>query len=733
MSALTLLRRFLFNKSTLNISNTHRYLIRCWCNLRASTHCQNLKLNYDRELFIRSVLTRSNVCLDVPDMTLCRKYRRHRRKMKQKSKEEEEQSESDDLLKDISLITQMYMKKENLIKDPLLEPTEISRPNKDDQMGLSDVFYTSETIQKLLKAYEELDCTADEIETFLQRLRLSIKTYEDPRKKETVSFGIEDPSIAVSNVNCPGCGAILHCQDKNRAGYISSKKFLSLTPEKLERTFCFRCVLMKYHNYCLNMKVPIEHYPSILSHIQDSRAIVLFTVDMTDLNNSLIKDILPIIGHKRPVYIIGNKVDLIPMDSPSYLNRMRKYLHGICSEAGWNPVGHNIRHIALVSAKTGYGIEDLITKLFKDYKKNGDIYLVGSANVGKSSLFNILLQSDLCKSQAQLIFQKATVSVWPGTTLDLLKFPVLSPGIDKMYKRKARLMEQAEMIEKIEVQRRVRLAKTGQTKNAVLRGFFGMTKFVPLPDEEYGGFDQPQYTSDKVDASIKPVQETSKLKEMKAKQLEQFKANLNQNHWFYDTPGVINKNQITSYLTPEELQVLLSCKMFRPRTFLMKPNQTMFVSGLGRIDYTEGTENVLLTLVNNNNIKVHYMNTSEAEDFYRENIGTGVLQIPLGDEDRLRQIPPLVGNTFHITGTGWKQTVCDIVLSSVGWFGVSSRREHRFTLCAYTPGGHGCVSRPPLLPNAVNLKSKRIQGTPKYGVSKCLSLVKLPPLKLKEM
>jgi ribosome biogenesis GTPase A len=51
----------------------------------------------------------------------------------------------------------------------------------------------------------------------------------------------------------------------------------------------------------------------------------------------------------------------------------------------------------------------------------GDVYLLGCTNVGKSTLFNALLQSDYCKVKAVDLIQRATTSPWPGTTLNLLK------------------------------------------------------------------------------------------------------------------------------------------------------------------------------------------------------------------------------------------------------------------------------------------------------------------------
>lgn len=55
----------------------------------------------------------------------------------------------------------------------------------------------------------------------------------------------------------------------------------------------------------------------------------------------------------------------------------------------------------------------------------GDVYLVGCTNVGKSSLFNALLQSDYCKTKAVDLMQRATTAPWPGTTLNLLKVELL--------------------------------------------------------------------------------------------------------------------------------------------------------------------------------------------------------------------------------------------------------------------------------------------------------------------
>lgn len=65
--------------------------------------------------------------------------------------------------------------------------------------------------------------------------------------------------------------------------------------------------------------------------------------------------------------------------------------------------------------------------------------MVGCTNVGKSTMFNTLLNSDYCKVQATDLIQRATISPWPGTTLNLLKFPILNPLPNKQWLRVQRL------------------------------------------------------------------------------------------------------------------------------------------------------------------------------------------------------------------------------------------------------------------------------------------------------
>jgi len=59
-------------------------------------------------------------------------------------------------------------------------------------------------------------------------------------------------------------------------------------------------------------------------------------------------------------------------------------------------------------------------------------------------------------------------------------------------------------------------------------------------------------------------------------------------NWCYDTPGTIQPDQILDLLTMQELLSVLPKKIISPRTFILYVNQTIFLGGIGRLDYVEG-------------------------------------------------------------------------------------------------------------------------------------------------
>ena len=289
-----------------------------------------------------------------------------------------------------------------------------------------------------------------------------------PLTPDEFEYGTADPAIPVSQIPCGGCGAFLHCQNTSVPGYIPKEIFIIKTNHQLRGQICQRCRFLKEHDVALNVQISPEDYPRILSVIRDQVAMVVLIVDLLDFPCSIWPDLLGIIGEKRPVCVVGNKVDLLPKDNRGYLGQIKKSLVQSLESHGLNKA--NIKEVCLISAKTGYGVETLITKIQKSWAYRGDVYLMGCTNVGKSSLFNALIQSDFCKTQAIDVLQRATVSAWPGTTLNLLKFPMLRPSSIRLYERFRRIKAESDTWKAEEELRKQQLKETKNPKYATLIG-----------------------------------------------------------------------------------------------------------------------------------------------------------------------------------------------------------------------------------------------------------------------
>lgn len=238
------------------------------------------------------------------------------------------------------------------------------------------------------------------------------KKKERAGKGEHQVFGTPDMDEPASDTCCAGCGAVLHCTAVDVPGYLPSEKFRVLQQEeRLGGATCQRCHLLTHHHKALNLQVSSDQYRAIVQQLRPLRALVLLVVDLLDVPDSIVPNLPALVGTNKHIVVLGNKIDLLPGDAPNYLQRIKRQLYQYCHNAGF---GRQVTDIHLISAKTGYGIEGLISSLQRSWKYKGDVYLVGSANAGKSTLFNALLESDYCKSKASDLIHKATISPWPG-------------------------------------------------------------------------------------------------------------------------------------------------------------------------------------------------------------------------------------------------------------------------------------------------------------------------------
>lgn len=553
-----------------------------------------------------------------------------------------------------------------------------------------------------VRAYDVLQKRDTAISGFIQTLESSPTREDISEDIEELraelwrtNYGSANPSVPASKVPCGGCGAFLHCTDVSIPGFMPSEVFVSLNEDGLRAQSCQRCLYLQHFNSALNVKVDRDAYLTMLAQVRDKKALALLMVDLTDMPCSLWHDVTQLLGPRQPVLVVANKVDLLPCDTPGYLARVKA-----CVEQNLKDVGlvHGVKGVCLISAKTGYGVEDLISQLHNVWRMKGDIYLIGCTNVGKSTLFNALLQSDLCQENATDLIQRATTSVWPGTTLNLLKFPVMRPSGWRLHLRLKRLARDRALLQQELAHRRQMYQTTKKPQYAMLIGRIGMTFKAKNSDSETGAFRKPYNP------------ETSIFK---------------QSHFCYDTPGAVYRDQILDILTLEELLKVLPKEIITPRTVLLRLNQTLYLSGLARVDLLQvpRSRHIYATVFASPQLPIHIVDTPDAEEFYRSHLGTEMLGVPLGSAKRLVDFPVLEGKELTYMGQGWKSSCGDVVLSSAGWISFTFNYGEEATVRAWTPEGRGIHRRvPAMLPEAVQLKGRRIRGTPTYANRSCTAL-----------
>lgn len=485
--------------------------------------------------------------------------------------------------------------------------------------------------------------------------------------------------------------------------------FKGRTEKELKALTCQRCHFLKHYNIALDIEVTPQSYIDTISAIKDQFALAIVMVDLLDFPCSIWPGVHELLGPKRPIFVVGNKVDLLPRDCNSYLDHIKQCLKEEIIKSGFDSL--NVKHVSLISAKTGYGIEELITQLQKIWAYKGDVYLLGCTNVGKSSLFNVLLNSDYSRPETEDLIPKATTCPWPGTTLKMLKFPIHRPSEIRVFERFKRLNSEKFIKAEREKLRIESARKSGKITDAVPMGTIGRT-YIKTPEDV-----------DDVFAMSKGTQPITTFNE-RSKEYQKAR-------WVYDTPGVMHPQQITNLLTPQELKELQPKQMISPRSYRLKIGMSLFVAGLGRLDFIKSDSPDLtwiqIFLFASFDLPTMIVETEHALDIYKKYLNTPLLKVPMGNEERLEKWPGLECHPDDLIVKGYilkpklKELNCsgDITLSSCGWVGLRVPVDVECVFRAWTPHARGVYLRTPsLVPYAERLIGKRIRNSLAYNTSK---------------
>lgn len=204
-------------------------------------------------------------------------------------------------------------------------------------------------------------------------------------------------------MKCIGCGAELQSDDPNKPGYVPAHNL------DKEDVICRRCFRLKNYNEVQDVGLESEDFLDLLNNLADKKGLVVNVVDIFDFEGSFIHALKRIVGNKK-VILVANKLDLLPKQINK--RRVKEWLKKTAKKYGLEA-----EDVVLISAQKGIGISELLEAI-QQYRNNEDVYIVGTTNVGKSTLINKLIEQSVGEKDV------VTTSRFPGTTLDLIDIPL---------------------------------------------------------------------------------------------------------------------------------------------------------------------------------------------------------------------------------------------------------------------------------------------------------------------
>lgn len=195
---------------------------------------------------------------------------------------------------------------------------------------------------------------------------------------------------------------------------------------------CQRCHDLRQNEYHPNDNAPRDTSAQLLLEERDreiihgqmmSRSVIVMVADLMDFPWSFSYSAFKLLqklmrqGEDFPgIFLVGNKLDLLP----KHMQDTREYFEAVFFDNLPSDLKERFIGSQLVSAKTGAGLVSLAHVLLHlARERDGNIFLLGRTNVGKSQLYNQLVG----KSRAM-----ATVSKVSGTTISAIKNSVGSLG-----------------------------------------------------------------------------------------------------------------------------------------------------------------------------------------------------------------------------------------------------------------------------------------------------------------
>lgn len=159
---------------------------------------------------------------------------------------------------------------------------------------------------------------------------------------------------------------------------------------------------------------------------------------------------------------------------------------------------------------------------------------------------------------------------------------------------------------------------------------------------------------------------------------------LDDDAYLIDTPGIVNKHQMAHYVSDQDLKLITPDKEVKSRGYQLNSGQTLFIGGLGRLDFIRGEKQTFVCYFSNQ-IPIHRTKLDNADSLYKERIGD-LLTPP--NKDTLEKLPSFSKSTFKIDENS------DIVFPGLGWITIKGKDV---TVIAHSPKDVAVTVRKSLL------------------------------------
>ncbi|XP_057951329.1 putative nitric oxide synthase isoform X2 [Malania oleifera] len=255
------------------------------------------------------------------------------------------------------------------------------------------------------------------------------------KKKRDKSSGSLKVSTAVSC--CYGCGAPLQTKEAEAPGYVDLETYeLKKKHHQLRTVLCGRCRLLSHGHMITAVGgnggysggkqfASAEELREKLSHLRHEKALIVKLVDIVDFNGSFLARVRDLAG-ANPIILVVTKVDLLPRETD--FNCIGDWVVEATMKKKLN-----VMSVHLTSSKSLVGIAGVVSEIQSE-KKGRNVYILGSANVGKSAFISAILklmaERDPVAEMARKY--KPIQSAVPGTTLGPIQIDAFFGG-GKLY------------------------------------------------------------------------------------------------------------------------------------------------------------------------------------------------------------------------------------------------------------------------------------------------------------